>query len=225
MKEVKRTSENQAEHATTAKSNADSKKEIAVKEKFWTWARKSSLTDRIIALFTAILAGAAIYQFSITDSQLDVMRKQQRAWLSIKATRPTYKIGDAPTTSIAIENIGNTPATNIALNFYIEVVAEGSQPRFDEKIMHTSGISGVIAPKDRIDLVTSRHKVTSSDPDPLIESEKTALDDGKAWIAIHGGAAYDDVFKVRHKVNFCAWIAYRSDVTIHAAECIEIQSA
>ena len=54
-----------------------------------------------------------------------------------------------------------TPATNITLNFYIEVIPEGSQPRFDDKIMHSAGMSGVITPTDQVQLETARQKSLS----------------------------------------------------------------
>src|SRR4051812_8111045 len=42
-----------------------------------------SLTDRIIAVFTGVLACAAIYQFVIMGNQLDTMRKEQRPWIKV----------------------------------------------------------------------------------------------------------------------------------------------
>jgi len=50
-------------------------------KRFRDWAKQnSSFTDWCIALFTLVLAVAAVYQFIIMGGQLDEMRKDQRPW-------------------------------------------------------------------------------------------------------------------------------------------------
>ncbi len=44
------------------------------------------------------------------------------------------------------------------------------------------------------------------EPDPLTADEKSALDDGKAWVAAHGVIYYADIFDTAHWVKFCFWI-------------------
>jgi hypothetical protein len=45
------------------------------------------------------------------------------------------------------------------------------------------------------------------------------LRDGTAWMAVHGMLAYDDTFKKRHWVRFCAWTSFKEGVQYSAKAC------
>lgn len=71
------------DHATTnakkqtAKSNTPSSWNQVVE-----WAKEGkTFTDWCVAVFTFVLAAAAIYQFTVMNGQLDTMRKDQRPWI------------------------------------------------------------------------------------------------------------------------------------------------
>ncbi len=175
-------------------------------------SRSSSFTDWCIAAFTLVLAAAAIYQFIIMGGQLDVMRKDQRAWITAAQKNGTIiAVNAAPYTSISITNTGKTPATDIVGHFYVEVVPNGESPHFEAQIIHSVMISGVALPNapQVITATRRRYKVggkpDEAEDDPITETEKAALDNGKSWIAVHGIVWYDDVFKDRHWIKFCYW--------------------
>jgi hypothetical protein len=170
------------------------------------FGRNKSFADWSIAFFTLVLAAVAIYQYIIMGRQLDVMRNDERAWLTVTSTTPgTVTIGAAPEYTFIINNTGKTPALHVRGDFYIEVIPNGSQPHFESKDFHAVMTTGMIAPNAPQQIPAFRHKVASNDPDPLLQSEKEALDSGKAWIALHGAIGYDDVFKTRHYIKFCTW--------------------
>ena len=179
--------------------------------RFKGYAKSSSFTDWCIASFTFVLAAAAIYQFVIMDWQLDVMRKDQRAWITVaQRGDPTIAVGAVPSSSLTITDTGKTPATQIVGHFYVEIVPNGDNPHFEAQTMHTTMISGIAIPNAPQVIAASRRTSKIGKPDegealPLTTDEKTSLDDGKSWIAVHGIVWYDDVFKTRHWIKFCFW--------------------
>lgn len=71
--------EQKADSSTTTNHESEEEKgrSMRLKEFFG----RSSLTDWLLAIFTGALVAAAIYQFIIMGGQLDVMRKDLRAWI------------------------------------------------------------------------------------------------------------------------------------------------
>src|SRR6266540_3762165 len=74
--EQKKITEDKAEPATKPADKPTDDKNPSRWLRFKYWVRdSSSFTDWCIAAFTLALAVIAVYQFRITDGQLDVMRK------------------------------------------------------------------------------------------------------------------------------------------------------
>jgi hypothetical protein len=196
------------------------RKKLSRWQRFKEYAKTSSITDWCIASFTVVLAAAAIYQFIIMGGQLDVMRKDQRAWIAVaQKSGITIGVNIAPTVSLGFTNTGKTPATNIAGNFYVEVVPNGQNPQFEATTMHTTVVQGVILPNAPQEIQASRRRLAADttdqgESDPLTNVEKSALDDGKAWIAVHGTVSYRDIFHVRHWIKFCFWSDLRPGITV-----------
>lgn len=175
------------------------------------WGR-CSLTDRIIAVFTAVLAVAAIYQIVITGYQLDTMRKDQRAWVSVIQKGPiTLNVGAAPSEVLTVSNTGKSPAKHMLGHFYVEIVPNGEAPHFEEKAIHSIVLYGSMPPNLPQDVAATRRRVRSGgkpdegEDDPYLGVEKTAMDQGKAWMAVHGVVSYDDTFGTTHWTKFCFW--------------------
>jgi hypothetical protein len=170
--------------------------------------RRSSITDWLIALFTAVLAAVSIYQFWAIRGQLDTMRKEQRAWVSVtQKTGTTISVGSPPSTVLTVTDTGKTPATDVVCHFYVEIVPNGGTPHFQAPIPHNIMISGVMLPNDPKEITVTRLRqkqgASSGGDFPVSPDEKAELDEGRAWIAVDGVVWYDDVFKVRHWTRFC----------------------
>src|SRR5438067_3918686 len=76
----------QAETSQEATNKSDNQQQSTLL-RFREWLRhEKTFTDWVIAAFTAVLAGASIYQFVIMSAQLDEMRgsllKSQRPWVN-----------------------------------------------------------------------------------------------------------------------------------------------
>jgi hypothetical protein len=211
--EQKKIIEDNTESAAKTTNETTNDKNPSRWQRFKNYVDKSaSFTDRCIAVFTFVLAAAAIYQFIIMGGQLDVMRKDQRAWIQVTLEGSVATVANTtPSISIVLGNTGKTPATHVVGDFYIEIVPNGQDPRFEASILHTTMTSGAIFPNapQETTVVRARPKVGGNsdegEGDPLTENEMASLNDGKSWIAIYGRVAYQDVFHSNHWINFCSW--------------------
>jgi hypothetical protein len=182
----------------------------------------------------------AIYQLSAArgqlndmGSQLDVMRKDQRAWIAVDVKdHPNIAIGQPLSVELNTKNTGKTPATRVAGTAYIELVPNGSNPHFESThIPRAQWFAGVLPPNSsanpqdfyRTAGVVVDERSGLLPPDLLTESEKTALDSHHAWIAIHGLVEYDDTFKITHWIRFC-YPAVTAAGTFQYAACTKYNS-
>ncbi len=104
----------------------------------------TTLSDWFIVAFTAVLTAVAVSQYFITDRQLDVMRKDERAWIVVEQEPPgiTLAVGAAPSVNLAVKNTGKTQAKRVAGHCYVEIVPNGQNPHFESPVMHSQMITG-----------------------------------------------------------------------------------
>jgi uncharacterized repeat protein (TIGR01451 family) len=202
--------ENQAKPATKARNNPRDNKHPPRWERFKVYLGGALFTNQAIAAFTSVLAAAAIYQFIIMGGQLNVMRIDQRAWLKFEAYSntgeaerfdTTITTGQAVTYPLRIENIGKTPATNIVVKIFVDVVDSSQEPPLDRvdgaKIgsLYPFGLiqSGIIFPNtDFKQLVVRPQK--GGGPLVATDSEVSAVRNSQAYVAVYGIITYEDVF-------------------------------
>jgi hypothetical protein len=192
----------------------------------------SSFTDWCITAFTLALAVAATYQFIILGRQLDVMKREQRAWISV-ARQGAFTVATTvvPSTSLSITNTGKSPATHIVAHFFVEVVANGKCPHLESQtIFHNIMTEGIAIPNAPEVVTASRRKQKpggkpdEGEGDPLTEAEVTSLNGGQSWIAVHGIIWYDDIFKTEHWVKFCFWKGFKPGGIFSSRNCTEYNS-
>jgi hypothetical protein len=194
-------------------------------------ANRSSLTDWLIAIFTLVLAGSAIYQFIIMNGQLGVMQVDQRAWLKMAAA-PNRPGGESFTLAVTpgqpvsfplvLTNTGKTPALDVAAKMFIAIVDASQSPPLEQvqsnKYPHGLLTMGILFPN-----VDVAHPVTRTtekgQPIAATDSEVLSLKEGKSYVAAYGVVTYRDVFKVPHWTKFCSWIAEPKS-TFAAAKCV-----
>jgi hypothetical protein len=193
------------------------------------WWKPLTGPDWVTAIATAmIFLATAVYvyyarkqwsvmsdQLSTMNGQLDVMRKEQRAWLSVRQVTGTrIALNTAPSTAIVLGNTGKSPALALVCHVYVEIIPNGTSPHFDAEIVHNIMISGVMMPgsSEEMAAIRRRYKPSSqgeTEDFPLTAREKVALQDGKSWIAVHGTVSYSDVFRVGHWTRFCMHAALK----------------
>ncbi len=192
--------------------------------RLWEFFKQSSATDWLLALFTAGLFATAIYQFILLNGQLDVMRQDERAWLTTTLTSVSQKdliIGKQMSAQVKIANTGKTPAFFVTCRATIDVVKENDTPAFklklDDPELGMPNVSRVFAGEVTPNAVAYPMEVTSVAP--LTKVQKDSLDSGKAWLMVHGIAVYYDVFKQSHWVSFCGWQGFVANRTYRAGSC------
>ena len=174
------------------------------------WER-SSLTDRIIMVFTGILAGAAIYQFIIMDNQLDTMRKDQRPWVKISFTSSPAQAFASIGGAVQIVNNGKTPAGKVTGEFVVEKVMNGEEPILDYPKAHVTVFMGMIFPNDKPEVIAIERKRLSQDghhfeSDLLTPDEFRDFTNVKIFFVAYGTLRYSDFFGVDHWTKFCSYI-------------------
>jgi len=178
------------------------------------WLARSSFTDWCLSAFTLGLIW-------IGYLQVNVMRNDQRAWLipTVKGKKiddPTFD-----TRVITLTNPGKTAAKDVAADLFLEVIPnDGTIPHFGGGFPHVAYTAGVVWPNSATPDVL---EISRMDKDmrnrPITDAEKTALTEGKAWIAVHGVFEYSDVFHQRHWVQFCNWENFAKAVYLSAKSC------
>ena len=208
LKSEIRTTEDQAEHPTARQYKPEKQEDTSMK--FWAWAKQTSLTDRIVAFFTAVLALASIYQFIIMGGQLDTMRKDQRPWIKITATPGAFSSdGGRIGATIHITNSGKTPARGVVRgDFFVEKVKNGESPKLDYPNPHTRFTTGLIVPNDTpVDMFIERLRPTAkntTESDPVIGAEFDDFKQMNIFFVLYGTVRYGDFFGIDHWTKFCA---------------------
>lgn len=204
--------------------------------KFKEWAKRgSTFTDWCLAAFTLALAVTGVYQFVIIWHQLDVMRTDQRAWLQFQAqpdkpgvdtTTLAATVGQPIMYPFRVTNSGKTPATNVSMSIYLDIVDASREPALetvDQNLPHAHAhvTSGIIFPNADFKAPTYRLDDSAS-PLPATQAEVTAIAQGKAYMAVYGIITYDDVFGAHHWTKFCTWPA--TNGSFHTYRCTQFNS-
>src|ERR1700680_2810766 len=120
----------------------------------WKWVKETRFAEGVMALFTAALSLASIYQFIILNGQLDVMRKDQRAWIAaVPGTPETSPSGAGKLLMIPVDitNTGKTSARDVKVEIIVSVVKNGDQPKceYGERILATRRATREFLPSEK----------------------------------------------------------------------------
>ena len=171
--------------------------------------------DSTLALWGVILGVVAAFVYFMQWRAMDqAMKIDQRAWVHLRLTErdPVSKIPDFNPIRLplAISNTGKTPAKKVSASITATVRTTGEVPDFNGNIGSNSeaGI-GILMPNTNFPFETA---ITIGPDMPhshdliMLPNLRTALNEGKAFIEVHGQITYDDVFKYPHWAHFCIFI-------------------
>lgn len=190
-----------------------------------------SLTDRIIAVFTGVLAAAAIYQFVIMDGQLDTMRKDQRAWVSLSPAGDPQVTQDAASGNVTISyslvlaNTGKTLARHSTVQMVVDTVRNGEAPTFAYDHGVNMQTDAVVFPNTPVPVVGKMlHKTKIKDhPEETIltRAEYQDLLDGTQYLVIYAQSSYLDIFGKEHWQHFCGFksLSPKPMIVVGARNC------
>lgn len=229
--EKKEMAENKTESATQS-PHKSTNQENPRWGHFIEWAkRESTFTDWCIAAFTCGLFVASIYQFIILNGQLDVMRKDQRAWITLEEAGRQLNVGQPIAFRFFLHNTGKTPARDLDATFRMEILDVGGQPTFtypDKFItyIHTNAQF----PNDRTTLgITSLIPVPGTEtiqPTMFTQDLGDKWNNRQIWFAVYGVITYIDIFGKTHWDRKCeVFFNVRSDVVAStpggARKCVQ----
>jgi hypothetical protein len=182
-------------------------------KRFRDWAKQnSSFTDWCIALFTLILAVAAIYQFIIMGGQLDEMRKDQRPWVSVSFSYNVDLHANTPISVIlSIVNKGKTPARAIKGDVAIDLVKNGEEPQLNYPLPHARFTTGLIFPGDPYNMPIEGNVVTQREFD---DSQN-----GRLFFVAYANVSYKDFFGIEHWTKYCTAIVSKTANSFTGKNC------
>jgi hypothetical protein len=215
--------EDSAATAATSEKEGENKEEhfVGLRE----LANRSSLTDYIIALFTLVLAGCAIYQFVIMSGQLDAMRKDQRPWLKLTFELNPVAVNSPVSGIMRLSNGGKTPAREVKADVVIEWVTNGQQPVFDYAFPHGAATTGTVFPNEApIGVPIVRTQFVGAGPASENEIVSQAKFDQymgiKIFLVVYATVTYKDFFGNDHWTKTCAFYSPPSAVgNVTAQKC------
>jgi hypothetical protein len=130
---------------------------------------------------------------------------------------------------LQVRNMGKTSAKNIDMSIFVDILGalqevplgRISNPT-DDPHGHIS--AGIVFPNEDFKHVVTRPG-KDGQPLPLTDLEATAMNNGKAYLAIYGIVTYDDVFKVHHFTKFCDYRGTVGASTLKVQSCVAYNDA
>src|SRR5437016_4002381 len=115
------------------------------------WIGETKFADCLIILFTAALTATSIYQFIILRGQLDVMRKDQRAWITAVTGIPETPLsgtGKLLRIPVELRNTGKTSARDVKVELVARIVKNGDDTKceYGGRVLGTSRTTKVFIP-------------------------------------------------------------------------------
>jgi hypothetical protein len=179
-------------------------------------------------------ADATTKAADVASAQFHITQIDEQPWLGVLPQgEPIIVPKAAPVMTVVVTNTGKTPALDIAGNYYVEILKIDEVPHYEARVAHIKTMQFSMIPPNgaREEVIPRwRHKpgapIDEGEPDPLTDSEKKALGDGTAYIAVHGVIWYGDMFKQkRHWTRFCYWKYFAKKTYFDARACDAHNSA
>jgi hypothetical protein len=177
-------------------------------------------SNRIMALFTVVIAGLGTIQARIYTSQLDEMRIDQRAWLGVKFVLVQPVLNSPLTWPLIINNSGKTPAKNIramviirylpfdsAIDFRtIEEIRAAGIKQIESTPLWMAFVTGVLFPNDptTVNQFTYAQGMAGKPQKDIWDSTlQDRYAKGEIYIEMNGRFDYDDAAGNAHWTQIC----------------------
>lgn len=201
--------------ANTAEDAEFAQMSSEVKDFFGWWN-----ANRVMALFTVVIAFIGVLQACIYSSELDEMRIDQRAWLGVKFVSAQPILNSYLPAQLVVNNTGKTPAKNITGEFTAGYLGSDTPIDFrSREELKAAGVkltedtplwgsfsTGVLFPNDPTMLppfILAKGNATK----PLQVLWDTTLQGrytkGEIYIEWHGRFDYKDAVGNYHWTQFC----------------------
>ncbi|MCU1272329.1 MAG: hypothetical protein JWN74_3623 [Acidobacteriaceae bacterium] len=200
-------------------------------------------SDHIMALFTFVIAAAGILQLCVFAAQLDEMRIDQRAWLSVKCDLKQPQVNGTIMAPAVLLNTGKTPAKDVNGVIFIQRVPRNNLVDFSNPVFNGSprGNSldrwpasvnlnlGVLFPNEPIPFSEAIMRKQDSFGGPFVsviwtETMQQQYSNGDFYLNVRARFTYDDAAGNPHWTQLCriATAAGQEDIVPNATneECM-----
>jgi hypothetical protein len=185
---------------------------------------KGNTTDWLLTAFTGLLAAVAILQWSVTDRQLRVMRRDQRPWIKVEMEKHPIQAGSASLGILHLTNIGKTPAKNIDGRVFVEFLNTDESPHLNLGGPFSGATSGTLFPATGpIDMPIIRVS-TGGKVAEFLTNDVNAYESGTKYIVIYAKVSYEDTSGIKGWTQFCAFDAAGFG-QVPARKCTEYNNA
>jgi hypothetical protein len=179
--------------------------------RFRKWVRETKFAESVMLLFTGALTIATFAQFSLLHGQLDVMRLDQRAWVTgVPGTPETPKSGTGELLRIPVKitNTGKTAAREVTVKLIASISKNGNDPSCDYAgaISRTTSTRIFLPNASRTIYaeILSESGKAPAQPRLIPADEIRQLADGEEFFIVYGEIRYRDIFDYQHWVHFCS---------------------
>jgi hypothetical protein len=159
----------------------------------------------------------------------------ERPWLKFEpaAAKPgdesvSWQLGvEKPVTyPVKVVNIGKTPATDIDMRIFVEIVDadhEAALEKVDDYMSYPHGkiTAGIVFPNQDFKETVIR-PLKGGAPQLATPREIGAMYNGRAYLAVYGIINYRDMFKIPRWTKFCSWVALTGN--FQADDCTKYNS-
>lgn len=188
---------------TDSKTTDTREKEYYDRSIFWMkWGTKSSI---VVSCLSLVVSGAALY---VVNKQLNTMRLEQRAWISIEPPKTTKAGENKPLIAeLIIKNNGKTPAKKLDSVFHVKIFKSNESPNLNLSGFAFSSTAGILNPNDTIPTPVPMLKGVTDilNPPLLTHDEAVEISSGKAYIVTFGKVTYFDIYGIPHWITYCSW--------------------
>jgi hypothetical protein len=183
-------------------------------QRFRHWVCATKFAEGVMLLFTAALTFATIAQFSLLHGQLDVMRMDQRAWVTAlpgTADTPKSGTGELLRIPVAITNTGKTIARDVKVILFARTAKNGDDPPCDYAKQPggtvRAAVTRVFLPSETHTFyatILSEPENSPAKPRVISPDEIHQLTDGDEFFIVYGEVKYRDMFDHQHWRRFCS---------------------
>jgi hypothetical protein len=177
----------------TGKKNASGKSDPSQPKRVWGMVPFERIMAglTVLALIVAVLTGAIFYL------QLNMMKLDQRAWISIEDIKGELEPGKEYKVTFVMRNTGKTPAKHLRVNQEFNPVRKGNNVEFFYTDPWTRA-AGIVSPNAVI-----KQDLFATHGQPLTPEAYEAIMQGDPVVYLYGTVTYDDIFSHHHFLDFC----------------------
>jgi hypothetical protein len=164
-----------------------------------------TVSERIMAVLTTAAVLIALATGLVVYFQWGEMKTDQRAWVGFGEIKNFDFKADKPfLVTIPVENVGKTPAKNVASGFTLVASPKGDIPNFDRAVDPLMGPpAALLLPSQIHDMTSHIRTATTTQDDPLPQTEFDKLNSGEVVVYAIGKVTYTDIFDLPHWTKVC----------------------